>query len=101
MKSFSRYNVPASTLWELMIAMLITSLIVALSYGAYWKFTSILHKESAEAEDMHRLRLLERELFQLTQECEQITMEDDALIFDFPQLETHLKFSDSTMILAG
>jgi len=99
MKSCYKSNVPAFTLWELMIAMLITSLIVALSYGAYWKFTMILKQESAHAELMHGIRLLERELYQLTQGCNTITREGEVLVFEFPDNIYYLEFSDSTMLL--
>jgi Tfp pilus assembly protein PilE len=99
MKSSCRTNIPAFTLWELMIAMLITSLIVALSYRAYWRFTMILKQESIQTEQLHRLRLLERDLYKLTQECNTITREGDVLLFNFPDESCYLEFSDSTMTL--
>lgn len=99
MKLVCRSTVPAFTLWELMIAMLITSLIVALSYGAYWKFSSALQQESDQAEQLHDLRLLERDLFRLSQECTAITREGDVLVFNFPEKLCYLEFSDSTLVL--
>jgi len=89
----------AFTLWELMIAMLITSLLVALSYGVYWRFTSVLNEEATQSEHMHQLRILERDLYRLTQICTDITREGDELVFSFPDEYTYLIFGDSTLII--
>ncbi len=90
---------PAFTLWELMIAMLIASLIVSLSYSVYWKFTQILTHESEQAELMHELRMLERDLYQLTESCTAITQMGDQLIFDHPESNRSLEFSDSILTI--
>ncbi|MCD4711423.1 MAG: hypothetical protein K8R52_11310 [Bacteroidales bacterium] len=92
---------PAFTLWELMIAMLITSLIVALSYGIYWKFTEVLNQEVEQAELMHELRLLERDLYRLTQSCKSIIREGDQLVFKLSGSYSYLEFSDSTLTIVN
>jgi len=95
----SKTSYRAFTLWDLMIAMLITSLIVSLSYGVYWKFTRVLNEDIDLSDQMQKMRLLERELFQLTQSCLTITQEGDQLFFNNFEEYSYLQFSDSTMML--
>lgn len=90
---------PAFTLWELMIAMLITTLIVSLSYGVYWKFTQLLDQDMKHSELMQDLRLLEREIYRLTQSSQTITQEGDQLVFEFVNGYSILEFTDSTLII--
>lgn len=99
MKLNSRTSIPAFTLGELVIAMLITSLLVSLSYGAYLKFTQLMQSEGDEADRMQELRLLERELFRMTQSCYEIILEGDQLYFNYPETYSSLEFSDTTMTI--
>ena len=89
----------AFTLWEMLIAMLITSLIVSLSYGAYWKFNDSLNKDVDQSDRLQEITLLERDLYRITQSSRSIEREGDLLIFDLPVGSAYLEFSDSTLTL--
>lgn len=89
----------AFTLWEVMIAMVITSLIVTLSYGAYGRFAKLLKEDQENLDDMHEMVFLERDLFRLTNSCESIEMIDDILYFNKKDTYSFIEFMDSTMIL--
>jgi len=99
MKSYYKSSFPAFTLLELMITMLITSLIVTFSYGVYMKFAGLLNQET-ETEDLRQeMRLLELEIFRITQSCTTITREGDQLFFNFSNGYCCLDFSDTTMTI--
>ena len=89
----------AFTLWELMIAMLITSLIVSLSYGVYRKSTKVLDQDIKHSEFMHEIRMLERDLYRLTLSSITVTQEGEDLYFNFIDGYSFLEFSDSTMTI--
>jgi competence protein ComGF len=99
MKSYYKSSLPAFTLLEIMIAMLITSLIISFSYSVYMKFAHILYQESEQEDLMLEMRLLEREIFRITQSCTTITREEDQLYFNFLNGYSCLEFSDTTMTI--
>ncbi len=97
----SKHTYKAFTLWEVMIAMVITSLIVTLSYGAYHRFTNLLTKDQESMNDLHEMMFLERDLYQLTDSCLSIEMVDDMLFFNLKDTYSFIEFSDSTMNISA
>jgi hypothetical protein len=51
------------------------------------------------SDQMHEMRLLERELFQQSQSCLTITLEGDQLYFNYLEEYRVLQFSDSIMLI--
>lgn len=89
----------AFTLWEVLITLILTSLLVSLSYGTYHTFSVILQKDADESEALYDMLYLEKEIKAWTENCKWIELEDDYLVFEYGEWDQVLEFSDSVLIL--
>jgi type II secretory pathway component PulJ len=93
----SRKSYPAFTLWEVIIAMLITSVVVTLSYGAYRQFTGMLEQDSRQMDELLLLSNLEKEIHWLVSASERMEVFDDEIFLFGDQGEASLVFEDGIM----
>lgn len=99
MKSGLKSTYRAFTLWEVLITLILTSILVSLSYGTYHTFSHILQRDSEQANGRYEMLELERNLHRWTTNCESIYMEDECLVFESGEHEKLLEFSDSLVTL--
>lgn len=83
----------------MMIAILITSLIVSLSYGSYRRFTDVLKDDSERLKGLNEMMMLERDLFRLVDSSLSIEIEEDILYFNQMDSYSMMEFGDSLMAL--
>lgn len=91
----------AFTLWETIIAIIITSTIVSLSYGSYRLISDMLFADEKNLDEMHESLLLERELMVLLESCQSMELLGDVIWFNGLPEEISLEFLDSTMLIYG
>jgi hypothetical protein len=97
----SRYErkSPAFTLWETLVGIVITSLIVTFSYGAYRILARLPDSDRNEMEDLHEMMLVERELFRSVQSCRSMELIDNTIYFNQSGHLTGMVFLDNSMVL--
>jgi len=93
----SRKSHPAFTLWEMLIAMLITSVVITLSYGAYRQFTGMIEQDNNRMEEILYLLNLEKEIQWLVSSAERMEVFDDEILLNGDQGEATLLFSDGLL----
>ncbi len=79
--------------------MVLTSLIIAFSYGAYQKMVVVIGKDQQALSKLNDMVFLERELFRLVESSESMELEGNTIYFNFPELYSFLEFSDSSFIV--
>lgn len=92
----NRYK--AFTLWEMMIALLITSLIVTLSYGTYRTFTDVLKDDEEMLDGLYEMMILDRDLYRLADSCVSMVLMEDVLYFNHRDSYSYIEFGDSILI---
>lgn len=99
----SNYNLKwkAFTLWEVLISIVITSLIVTLSYGSYMMFTRTLSEDQQRLNDLNEMVFLERELYKMMESSETVEANGNVLCFKFPGSLSFIEFADSTFMISS
>lgn len=92
-----RKTIPAFTLWEVIIAMIITTILVTLSYGAYRQFTGMIEQDNRNMEEILHLSELEKDLQWLVSSAEKMEIFGDEIVLDGAHVEASLLFSDGLM----
>lgn len=80
-----------------MIALLITSLIVTMSYSTYRTFTDVLKVDQEQLEGLFEMMILERDLYRMADSCMTIELMDDVLYFNHQDCYSYMEFEDSTL----
>lgn len=91
----------AFTLWEVIIAMIITSTIVTLSYGSYRLIADLLYDDGKILEEMHESLYLERDLLLMVESCQSMELLGNVIWFNGLSEDISLEFLDSTMLIYG
>ena len=99
----SNYNLKwmAFTLWEVLISIVVTSLIVTFSYSSYMMFTRILSEDQQRLNDLTEMVFLERELYKMMESSETVEANSNVLFFEFPDSLSFIEFTDSTFVISS
>lgn len=95
-----RKKYQAFTIWEVLIAIVLTSLIVTFSYGSYRTFVVLIQKDQKALTNLNDMVILERELFRLVESSESMELEGRILYFNFPESYSFIEFADSLFIVS-
>ena len=79
--------------------MVLTSLIVTFSYGAYQKIVAVIEKDQQALTNLNDMLILEREIFRLVESSESLELEGSTLYFNFPESYSFMEFTDSSFII--
>lgn len=90
----------AFTIFEVMTAIVTTSLIAAFSYGAYHMIIKDLDKDSKEQNCLNEMIILEKTLTQLVATCEAVELSDNILFFNYTGHYEYAEIGDTIVILS-
>ena len=96
---YKRLNISAFTLWELLVAMIITGLIIDLGYVVYLKAEKKIGTDQQEKIKLFDIIMFEKSLREVVESSEYILREGPELLFIDDQNESILEYRDSLMIL--
>lgn len=73
-------HIPAFTLWEVIFTLVITTMIVSLSYGGYHRMTNMIENDVSQSDTLYSILQLERELTSLVERSISMDLVDDEII---------------------
>jgi len=94
-----RNSYKAFTLWEMIVVMVVISILVTLSYGAYNKFTLMLENDQQTTNDLIEMIWLEKEIHRIIESSLSAELINAVVYFNLQAGEMSLAFLDSLMIV--